>query len=559
MQKRSQVLKEIETGEFDLLIIGGGVVGVGVAQDAASRGLSVLLVEKADFASGNSSRTTKLIDVHVHGGLRLLNPFQFQLRSTRELCQERSLLQQLAPHMVRDFSFLLPISRGKTFFGLKAEVGLSLYDLLSINARGVRRHERLSRKAALRAAPSLSEQVVQAALRFHDCITDDARIVMEVLKSAVSLGALAINYLEAKEFEIEDGKIKSVRCQDRISGNTISVRCKACINASGVWSDKLLKQIDPNWQERVAPAKGTHIMLPLSAFETNTALFLPTKDGRYVFVVPWQKALMVGTTDNHYDGPLDNPQPTEEEINYLLSVLNSYSNKRRLLERGDVIAAWSGLRPLVSEAGATDATKNLSREHLLFTGPCGIISLIGGQLTNYRILSMQIVDMAVEQLKKRDQDLGTRLKATRTGQIMLGGWQNKDDYLTSSAQISSYGRKLGLDPATIEHLSATYGKDALKIMETAEAEPKLKERICPDFPPIMAEVPFVTENEMAESLEDIFSRRTRLGFLHHKQCLQAAPKVARMVAETRGWDNARIASEIANLELNLGPQLAPAL
>nr|HNH74535.1 FAD-dependent oxidoreductase [Candidatus Obscuribacter sp.] len=316
MQKRSQVLKEIETGEFDLLIIGGGVVGVGVAQDAASRGLSVLLVEKADFASGNSSRTTKLIDVHVHGGLRLLNPFQFQLRSTRELCQERSLLQQLAPHMVRDFSFLLPISRGKTFFGLKAEVGLSLYDLLSINARGVRRHERLSRKAALRAAPSLSEQVVQAALRFHDCITDDARIVMEVLKSAVSLGALAINYLEAKEFEIEDGKIKSVRCQDRISGNTISVRCKACINASGVWSDKLLKQIDPNWQERVAPAKGTHIMLPLSAFETNTALFLPTRDGRYVFVVPWQKALMVGTTDNHYDGPLDNPQPTEEEINY---------------------------------------------------------------------------------------------------------------------------------------------------------------------------------------------------------------------------------------------------
>ncbi len=555
MQRRSQVLSQIENREFDLLIIGGGVVGVGVAQDAASRGLSVLLVEKADFASGTSSRTNKLI----HGGLRQLEPFQFQFRLTRELCRERDLLEQLAPHMVRDFSFLLPISRGKTFFGLKAELGLTLYDLLSINARAVRRHERLSRKAALKAAPSLSEQVVQAALRFHDCITDDARIVMEVLKSAVGLGALAINYVEAKEFETEDGKIKSVRCQDRISGNTIEVNCKACVNASGVWSDKLFKQIDPSWLNRVATAKGTHIMLPLSAFETNTALYLPTQDGRYVFVVPWQKALMVGTTDSPYDGPLDNPQPTEEEITYLLSVLNSYSKKGRTLARSDVIAAWSGLRPLISESGASDATKNLSREHLLFTGPAGIIGLLGGKLTNYLTLSMQIVDRAIEQLKKREPDLGTRLKAPQTGRIMLGGWQNKDDYLTSSAQISSYGRKLGLDPATIEHLSATYGKDALKIMETAEAEPKLKERICPDFPPLMAEVPFVTENEMAESLEDILSRRIRLAFLHHKQCLEAAPKVARLVAEAQGWDNTRIAGEIANLELIFGPQLAPAL
>jgi glycerol-3-phosphate dehydrogenase len=554
MKTRSQVLELIKDKEFDLLIIGGGVVGAGVAQDAASRGLSVLLIEKDDFASGTSSRTTKLI----HGGLRYLEQLQFRL--TRELCQERGLLEQLAPHMVRDFSFVLPITKGQQFFGFKADLGLTIYDLLSINARGVRTHERLSRRDTLRTAPSLDPDAISGGLRFHDCITDDSRVVLAVLKSACDHGALAINYLEAVEFERSGDKIEAVTCQDNVSGQRIKLRAKALVNAAGVWSDKLLAQIEPTWNCKVKPAKGTHIMLPLSSFDTSSALFLPTPDGRYVFVVPWQKALMVGTTDENYDGPLDNPVATTEEIDYLLGILNSYScsrSARGKLERSDVIAAWAGLRPLVDSGAAATAT--ISREHLLFEGPCGIIGLIGGKLTNFRMLAIHVTDMALVQLRKMDAAKYGAIQGSKTDKLMLGGYNSKEDYLASTAQVSARGRKLNLDPATIGHLIATYGSEAIAVLELAENRNDLTERICPDFPPIMAEVQFCLENEMAMSLDDILSRRIRLGFVHQEQCLKAAPKAAALLQILGHWDAARSAAEVAAIVKNLQNQMAPAM
>jgi glycerol-3-phosphate dehydrogenase len=551
MKPRSQVLNNLDNSEFDLVIVGGGVVGAGVAQDAASRGLSVLVIEKSDFASGTSSRTTKLI----HGGLRYLEQFQFRL--TRELCQERGLLEQLAPHMVRDFSFILPVNKDNSFFGLKAEVGLSLYDLLSINARGVRRHKRMSPRQIQESAPWLNAKNLAFGLRFHDCITDDSRVVMEVLKSAAAHGAQAINYMEAEGFDIVDGYVRAVNCRDRINGNSYKIKCRSCINAAGVWSDKLLQGVDPQWKNKLQPAKGTHIMVPLSSFETKTALFLPTKDGRYVFVVPWQKALMIGTTDIAYDGPLDNPQASEEEILYLLEVLNSFiSPTARKVERADVIAAWAGLRPLVA-AESDENTSNLSREHLLFEGPGGMIGLIGGKLTNYRLLAIHLVDMAMEKMKKTSGQTYSHIHASKTGTMMLGGFDNKEDFLATTALIATRARKLGLEPASIEHLTATYGKDSLKILDTLETTPTLIERICPDFPPIMAEIPFLLEEEMAISLEDILSRRIRLGFLHQRQCLEAAVKVGRLAQKINQWDNKRLEVEIANLQTSFGEQLAP--
>lgn len=553
MKSRSQVLEQIQEKEFDLLIIGGGVVGAGVAQDAASRGLSVLLVEKADFSSGTSSKTTKLI----HGGLRYLEQMQFRL--TRELCQERGLLEQLAPHMVRDFSFVLPVAKGQRFFGLKADVGLTVYDLLSINARGVRTHERLSRRDTLRTAPSLNPDTISGGLRFHDCITDDSRVVMAVLKSACDHGALAVNYMQAIEFERSGDKIDAVICQDNVSGARLKVRARALVNAAGVWSDKLLGQIEPGWTGRVKPAKGTHIMLPLSSFDTSTALFLPTPDGRYVFVVPWQKALMVGTTDLAYDGPLDNPVASQEEIDYLLGILNSYSNPaKRKLDRSDVIAAWAGLRPLV-DSGESGNTASLSREHLLFEGPCGIIGLIGGKLTNYRMLAIHVTDMALAQLRKLDAAHYGAIGGSKTDKLMLGGYADKDSYLASTAQVSARGRKLNLDPASIDHLIATYGNEAINVIELAEARPELTERICPDFPPIMAEVQFCYENELAVSLEDILSRRIRLGFVHQAQCLDAAPRASRLLQNLGHWDTVRGAAEVKAISKNLQGQLAPAI
>lgn len=563
MKSRGDSLKIAREQEFDLVVVGGGIVGAGVAQNAASRGLSVLLLEKGDFASGTSSRTTKLI----HGGLRYLEQFQFRL--TRELCHERGLLEQLAPHMIKDFSFILPVSNDKKVFGLKASLGLTIYDLLSVHARGVRRHQRLSRGDTLRAAPSLDISRIYGGLRFHDCITDDSRVVMEVIKSACSFGAIAISYLEATGFQTTEGnaRVEAVLCRDALTGDETVIRCRSCVNATGVWSDQLLSQVDPTWRQRVKPAKGTHIVLPLSSFETTTALFLPTADGRYVFVVPWQNSLMVGTTDTSYDGPLDNPVATTEEIDYLLAVLNSYRNNIgnngvvEPLTRSDVVATWAGLRPLVSEQndyGQPGQTSSISREHLLFEGPSGIIGLIGGKLTNYRMLSSHVVDMALSQLIERDQSY-IALPKSNTSHLMLGGWIDHADFLATADSIAAEARALGLEPTTVQHLLATYGKDALAILELVEQNHELAELINQGFPAILAEVPYCLDSEMATTLDDILSRRIRLGFVNQQQCLQSAPKVANLICALGHWDGPRSASEVDQFQRGLLAQLAPLL
>jgi glycerol-3-phosphate dehydrogenase len=542
MKPRNEALAAIRDKTFDVAIIGGGIVGAGIAQNAASRGLSVILIDRSDFSSGTSSKTTKLI----HGGLRYLEQFQFGL--TRELCAERALLEQLAPHLVRDFSFVLPIQDGGALFGLKAQVGLTLYDLLAWKVGPARRHQRLGKKEVIAAAPSLAAGKVRSGLRFHDCITDDSRLVFEVIKSAESLGAVAINYMSAQSFEFDDNRVSGILCRDRVSGQDLSISCKTCVNATGVWSDGLIAKLDPMWKPRVLPSKGIHIMLPSSAFDTNSALFLPTKDGRYVFVVPWQRALMVGTTDTSYEGSLDNPLATEEEIQYLLDVLNSYAREDRKVSRNHVVAAWAGLRPLVSFDGRTDGktadTRQLSREHLLFEAKGGIVGLIGGKLTNYRILAEEAVNRVVS---KMPQQSVAGLKRAETDKIMLGGWTDKDDYLTTSAEISARARRFSIEPGTIEHLLASYGKDALKIIDLVEKDPYLNKRICPDFPPIMAEVVFSLKHEMALCLEDVLFRRLRLGLVHQGQCLEAASKVARCAQGVLGWDEARTAAELKAL------------
>lgn len=554
IKNRSQTLEVAALREFDVVVIGGGIVGAGVAQDAASRGLSCLIVEKEDFASGTSSKTTKLI----HGGLRYLEQLHFGL--TRELCHERALLEQLAPHMVRDFSFILPISKDNPFFGIKAGLGLTLYDVLASGVTSSHRHTRLSQKEVLEYVPALISDKISGGLRFHDCITDDARLVLEVIKSACNEGALALNYLEATGFQVEDNKIRAVECRDRYSGNAIVVRCKTCVNATGVWSDSLAQKIDQSWKNKIAPAKGIHIIVPNSAFETNsTALFLPTNDKRYVFVVPWQRALMIGTTDTFYSGSLDTPLPMSDEIDYLLSVINQYSQKK--LARTDIIAAWAGLRPLIgpgTDSGATAApssanaklsTSNLSREHEIFEGPGGMITLIGGKLTNYRLMSNQVLAMVLAKLYSSESE--QKAKQSRTKRLMLGGWTDKADFLTQTAAIAAHARKLSIEPAAVDHLIASYGKDAQTIVDLVEREPALNHRICPDFPPIMAEVAFSVIHEMAVSLEDMLFRRMRLGIVHQKQCLDAAPIVVALMQKLLGWDQSRTLLELEAVENTL--------
>jgi len=558
MKNRERTFELAKAREYDLIIIGGGIVGAGIAQDAACRGLSVLLIEKDDFAAHTSSKTTKLI----HGGLRYLE--QGHLKLTYQLSQERALLEQLAPHLVKDISFVLPLTDKDRIFGWKARIGLTLYDLLSSGLfHDGQHHEKLEPKEIFEAAPALAQENITGGLRFHDAITDDARLVLTVIKSAMSQGAHVLNYLEAVNLKYHDKVVREVECRDRLDGATATLRCKVCVNAAGVFSDQIIGMVKKNWKPRIIPGKGIHIVLPFSAFPTNTGLFLPTPDKRYVFVLPWQRALMVGTTDSAYSGDLNNPVPTSDEIDYLLQILNKY-NGGRPLNRTDVKAAWAGIRPLISPVdlnkapekskqpetkvdnnGNSLSTFKLSREHEIFIGPKGLVNVIGGKLTNYRLMAEQVIDRVLE----RYPDL-TRVegKRTRTKRLMLGGWLDKEDFLASTAVIASRARKLFLDPATIDHLTSTYGKEALTILDLIEINPELKERICPDFPPIMAEVNYSVEHEMAVSLEDVLSRRTRLAMLNQEQCLASAPKVVHYMQSLLDWDNIRVEAELIALE-----------
>jgi glycerol-3-phosphate dehydrogenase len=557
MKSRAQVLEIAALREFDVLIIGGGIIGAGVAQDAATRGLSVLLVERDDFSSGTSSRTTKIID----GGLHYLEKLKMTL--TKDLCLERAVLEQLAPHLIRDFSFVLPLTKDDRFFNLKAKIGLTLYDLLSGSMPGIHKHDGLTQKELLEAAPALSANVVAAGLRFHDCVTDDSRLVLEVIKSACNEGANAINYIEAIDFSTENGITKVIRCRDRYSGNELSIRGKVVVNAAGVWADELLQTSDKSWKTKNALQKGTHIMVPPSSFETNTALFLPVEDGRYIFVVPWQRAIMIGSTASDFSGDLNNPLPERKEIEYLLNCVNRYCGEKKLSSR-DVIAAWSGLRSLVNEPfpasktghngsngkSSEDAPAGVhTLEGQIVEGKDGMISLFGGQLTNYRLIASRAVDKITEHIPTDPQAKTKNI--SRTKRIMLGGWSDKNDYLTATASIAAKARKLSIEPATLDHLISSYGKDAQAIIEIVEKQPALNERICQDFPPIMAEIPFCILSEAAVSLQDLLFRRMRLGMLHQIQCKQAAPKVASLMQSLLNWDDSRATLELAALEKTL--------
>jgi glycerol-3-phosphate dehydrogenase len=545
MKTRSQVLEIASLREFDLLVIGGGIVGAGIAQDAASRGMSVLLVEKEDFASGSSGRTSKLI----HGSLPQLQ--KVSIKQGRDLSQEQSSLAQLAPHLIRDFACVLPIKKQKKISGWKAKLGLTLFDLVAGSKTETVGHHNLTQKELSEAAPALSSGDLTGGIRFHDFLTDDARLVMEVLKSAIAEGAHAINYVEAKSFTSENGRVTSVQCRDRYSGEQYTFRCRACVSAVGVWTDELLKSADESWQRTIPLGKQTHLLLPMSAFETNNALILPAKEeGRHVSIVPWERALLVGATQSPYTGNINNPLPAVQDIDYLIDCINN-CNPVRKVTRNDVIASWSSLFPIIGQQNAmapeTRRGKSTTpREYHIVDGPLQLTAVYGGELESYRLVSEEVVDRVLAQAQEKN--IALPKGPSRTKRLMLGGWKDKDDFLTQTAAIAAKARKHGIEPATLDHLIASYGIDAQLIVDLVERQPALSERLCPDFPPIMAEAAYSIVSEMCVSLEDLLFRRIRLGLLHQMQCKGAAAKVASLMQSLLNWDDARAALELQTLE-----------
>jgi glycerol-3-phosphate dehydrogenase len=549
MKSRTESLEIAQSKKFDLIIIGGGITGAGIAQNAALHGLSTLLIDQNDFASGTSSRTTKLI----HGGLRYLEQFEFKL--TTELCQERALLSQIAPHLVKEIDFILPLEKENHFFNLKARLGLSVYDLLSLASSAPHHHKVINANETFQIAPAITSNNINGAISFIDCQTDDSRIVLAVIQSACENGAIAINYMKAISMLRESDKVKGVVCHDYLTGDDYSFHGEVCINATGVWSDDICRLVIPKWQKRITASKGIHILVSPSAFNTTTGLFLPTEDNRWVFVIPWHQYVMIGTTDSPYTGDLMKPIAQDNEIDYLLSVVNKYAENRPLT-RTDITATFAGLRPLVNFSAHNsnsnhNNTSSMSREHIIFEAPGELICVAGGKLTSYRLMAEEIMEKTFQKLPHKT------MKADITKEIMLGGFTNKEDFITKCNIIRTKALKIDLEPRTIDHLIANYGSDAQLVIEIAETNPLLKEKICADFPFIMAEIPFSVTREMTISLQDLLFRRLRLGMLHFKQCLEAAPKIAYLMQPLLNWDENRVQAEINSLNEYISELMEP--
>jgi glycerol-3-phosphate dehydrogenase len=542
MRTRRMNLDRFEREPFDLAIIGGGITGAGVALDAASRNISVALVEKRDFASGTSSRSSKLI----HGGLRYLEQFQFAL--VGEALRERALLSSVAPHLSRPLAFLVPVYAGQTRSPLgsnrlKLRAGLWLYDLLA-GRKNIARHRWLTREEALRLAPALDSNHLKGCFLYYDCLTDDARLVIEVVKAAAGFGAVVANYAEARSFIRAGGRITGVRVADRLDNRVIDLRAKVIVNATGVWADEVSRIADPNAAIRLRPSKGIHVVMASEKFCNQAAVLIPSLgEQRFLFVIPWQGRTLIGTTDTDYAGDLDEPRAESEEVRRIVESAARFFPGAQISAE-DVISSFAGLRPLVG--GDDKTTAELSRREEIFESEAGLISITGGKLTTYRRMSERVVDLAIERLASGKGVRRAGKQPSITSRIPLAGGvvatQGLREGLTRTAD--EYGMPVG----TVEHLIDTYGGNYKKLLEISRESEGLKARLSPDLPHIESEVLYAARYEMALSLDDFLARRTRIALLAPNGGSDVAERVARLMGRELGLTSA----ELQNAKAEIG-------
>jgi len=509
MFDRAAALDRMADDHFDVLVVGGGITGAGVALDAASRGLRTALVERDDFGSGTSSRSSKL----VHGGLRYLSQGDFRL--VAQALTERQRLLGNAPHLVRPVPFLIP-SYG-TRAGLRAvSSALWLYDA----AGGFRighLHRRLSPAEALAQAPALRPERLAGAHLYLDAQADDARLTLAVARTAVlDHGAVAANHARVT-------RINSGGAEIEADGQRLDVDASIVVNAAGVWADDLVGASEPS----IRPAKGVHITIPADRIRTDVALVLTVPaDGRSVFVVPWPGAdrVYVGTTDTDYDGSLDTPTCTAADVAYLLEALNASLVTQ--LGPADVVGAWAGLRPLVADGRPGRRSTDLSRRHRVTRTPEGLVTIAGGKLTTYRAMAEDTVDEV-------EAALGRRRRPARTAHLRLRG-------------ACEPTLDLGLDVSgpISRHLVGRYGNEARVVAAMVKADPALAEPLVPTLPYLRAEAVHAARYEMARNLDDVLARRTRAVILARDASAAAASGVGALLADELGWSEAETASEV---------------
>ncbi len=550
MIERAQAVAALSEDEFDVVVIGGGITGAGVALDASTRGYSVALLERADFASGTSSRSSKL----VHGGLRYLQNFDLGL--VREALLERQLMVALAPHLVRPLPLVVSAFEGAHPDRLTG-VGLNLYDVMSVDRdrlrsrRGRRakatsdgsagaqssrtaqpqegeswspeRHRMISGEEVVELLPALAAREPTSGYLFYDCQTDDVRLVLTVLGEAERFGAVCANRMQVTGLLEREGRTRGVRALDTESGAELEVRAANVINATGVWADQLRPEElhDEAELPRIRPSRGTHIILDRADLPLVGGAIVPAGSGRSIFALPWLGRTLVGTTDNDYEGELEHVRPASEDVDYLLAAVNDFFGAE--LGPGALVGAFAGVRPLIS-TGDPKKSVDISRKAELYETSSGMITITGGKLTTWR----RMAKMAVDRLVERD----ARDAPCRTHEIPLG----------QAIAAAELPRVEGVPVESYPALAARYGDAAHQVLALAAERGELAQPIVAGLPDLLAEVVLAARHEQARSIGDVFLRRTRLGLLAAREL--PVERVADVLARELGWDGERVGLEI---------------
>jgi glycerol-3-phosphate dehydrogenase len=525
-QREAALAAAADDPELDVVVVGGGVVGAGAALDAATRGLRVALFEARDWASGTSSRSSKLI----HGGLRYLEMLDFAL--VREALQERGLLmQRLAPHLVQPVPFLYPLTH-RGWERLYAGAGIALYDAMAVssgNARGLPRHRHLSRRGALRASPSLRKDALVGAIRYYDAQVDDARHTVAVVRTASAYGALCANRARVVGFLREGERVTGVRVRDLESERTIEVRAKQVVNATGVWTDDTQAMIGERGQFHVRASKGIHLVVPRDRIQSSTGLILRTEKS-VLFVIPWGRHWIVGTTDTDWDLDKAHPAASSTDIDYLLAHVNTVLVTP--LTREDVEGVYAGLRPLLS--GESESTSQLSREHTVAHPVPGVVVVAGGKYTTYRVMAKDAIDAV-------GHSLDEKVPECCTDRVPLVG---ADGFAALWNRRTRLAERHGVHVARIEHLLRRFGTRIEEVLALVDGDPALGEPLPGADDYLCAEIVYAASHEGARHLDDVLTRRTRISIETFDRGVSSAPVAAALMAPVLGWTDAQVAREV---------------
>ncbi|GIW52890.1 MAG: glycerol-3-phosphate dehydrogenase [Gemmatimonadales bacterium] len=511
----------------DLVVIGGGITGCGIARDAAMRGIRTALIDKGDFGSGTSSRTSRLI----HGGLRYLETGEWRL--VLQASRERRILLRIAPHLVRPRSFVFPVYAGGRVSRWKLAAGLWLYDLLALFGN-VRPHRRLSKREVLQAEPGLRSQGLKGGARYFDAQCDDARLVLANARSAHYYGALVANYVEATEFLTAGGKICGVRAVDRMTGREFTIRALAVVNATGPWSDRVGSG---SRAPLLRPTKGAHVVVRRDRLGNREAVVMISPiDGRVMFILPWGELSYIGTTDTDCGESPDEVRATAADVIYLLRSANAYYPAARLSLR-DVLSTWAGLRPLLRSNDQRNPSQ-VTREHKVVESPDGLVTVAGGKLTTYRLMAAEAVDLVARRLHQLD---GRPIpKRAPTDREPLPGGEARD-----LGVIAREIEEQGFSSQAAAYLVGQYGTEAMAVVRLARSDKTLNRPVVPGHPAILAELFHAIDREMALTLCDLLIRRTHVFYETDDHAVAAAPVLVDLVGEVLRWDAQRKAAELA--------------